>query len=162
MARLSVSVLAACLALAACGGGGTQLTTLHRNALADSVRDFLDQYVETVNRDDFSAILPFYADDEDFHWADGGRIAYPSYQSLVTAFDSLSGVIFDMQFMVDEPKVIPLRPGLATLTATYRQTLVDTAGQEVRWAGAFSAVVAHRDDGWKFLTGHASSTRNPQ
>lgn len=155
MARFVTSTLLACLVLAGCGGG--RFTPLHRQAMADSVRQFLNEYVEAVNRVDFAAIRTFYADAPGFHWADRGRLAYPSYQSLVSTFDSLTGVVTSIRLTVDVPRVVPLRPGLAMLTATYRQSLADTGRQQFRSAGAFSGVVEHRDDGWKFIAGHAST-----
>lgn len=156
MSRIPFASLLISLGLAACQAGG-QLTARHREALADSIRTFINEYVETVNGGDVLALIPYYADDESFHWAEDGRLRYPSHASLVTAFDSLAKTIRSVSLVMDQPKVVPLRPGLAALSATFRQSVTDTSGQVVRFAGAFTTVVEHRGDGWKFLLGHAST-----
>jgi len=162
MSRVPFSTLLASLVLAACQPGGTQFTALQRQALADSVRTFLNEWVETVNRGDVSALVPYYADDDGFHWAEDGRLRYPSHGSLVTAFDSLARTVRGINLVVDQPKIVLLTPELAALSATFRQSISDTSGQVVRFAGAFTTVLQHREDGWKFLLGHASTNPDVQ
>ena len=160
MRRILYPALVIGVVVAACRSGGTQLTARHREALVDSVRTFLSEYVQTVNSGDLSGVVPYYADDESFHWAEDGRLRYPSHASLVSAFDSLVGTIRNVNLVVDQPKIVPLMPGLAALTATYRQSVTDSSGQVLRFAGAFTTLLEHRGDGWKFRLGHAST--NPE
>jgi len=160
MSRISFSALFVSLGLAACQSGGAELTTMHRDALVDSVRTFLTEYVDAVNSGSLSATIPYYADDEGFTWAEDGRLRYPSHGALVTALDSLAGTIRSVSLVVDQPKVVALTPGLAALSVTYRESITDTAGQVARFAGVLTTVVGHREGGWKFLLGHSST--NPE
>ena len=162
MSRVPFATLLTGLVLAACQPGGSQLTTRHRDALADSIRTFLNEFVETVNRGDVSAVIPYTAADDGFNWAEDGRLRYPSHASLVTVFDSLAQAIRTVNLVMDQPKVVPLRPGLVALTATFRQSITDTSGLMVRYAGVLTAVIEHREDGWKFLLGHASTNPDVQ
>lgn len=162
MSRVPFSTLCASLLLAACQPGGTQFTTFHRQALADSVRTVLNEWVETVNRGDVSALIPYYADDDGFHWAEDGRLRYPSHASLATTFDSLARAVRGIDLVVDQPKIVPLVPGLAALSVTFRESITDTSGQVQRVAGAFTTLLQHREDGWKFLLGHGSTNPDVQ
>jgi len=157
MSRIPFLSLLVSLGLAGCQAGRTELTTMHRDALVDSVRTFLNEYVEAANSGNVASLIPFYADEEGFHWAEDGRLRFPSYGSLVTALDSIGGTIRSVSLVADQPKVVPLRPGLAALSVTYRQSITDTAGQVYRFAGVVTAVAAHGDSGWKFLLGHTST-----
>lgn len=157
MARIRIWGLFATFSLAACQPGGTQLTARHHDALVDSIRTFLSEYVETINSGDFSTVTSYYVDHAGFHWAEDGRIRYPSWASLTTTIDSVAGATRSVSLVVDQPKIVPIEPGLAALTATYRQSLTDTAGQVLRSAGAFTGLVEHSADGWKFLLGHTST-----
>lgn len=158
-----MSRIGACIGMAvvlsACGPSGT-MTSAHRQALADSGRRIVRDFAEAMNSGDVKAPLRFFANRSTFHWAEDGRIAYPSYQSVVAVYDSLSGAVSQMDMNVQDPRVVPLAPGLLLVSATYLQRITDTAGTVTRLPGAFTFVAEHGDSGWRFVGGHSSTNRD--
>lgn len=145
-----------CVAAVACGRRGTELSPTHAAAIADSVRQVLDAYTASVNRLDFEAALAYFADSPEFHWAETGRFAYPTYDSLAATFQALQPVITELALAWDDVRVMPLAPGAAVLTAEFRETFADTSGARTSLAGIVTIALRHEDEGWRFVAGHGS------
>ena len=143
--------------LAGCGPTAPPpFTEAHRAAIQDSVLQLLGEFTEMVNDGDLAGMLGVYADDPAFHWVENGGIAYPSYAALVRTFEVLEGTLAELRLSIENPRVLPLAPGVASVTSSYRQFFADTTGAEFDVQGAMTITVVHRPEGWRFLTGHAS------
>ena len=140
----------------------SQLTAEHRIAIEDSVRQFLQEYTAQANSGDLASVLDFYARDPAFHWVENGTITYESHEAVTTAFESLAPRMKELRLGFDEPRVVALGPGVAALTAAYRQMFADTAGAVFDVAGVVTFIAVHREAGWKFIAGHTSQPRTPQ
>lgn len=158
MSRMG-AYLSVAVALAACDGGPT-MTAGHRQALADSGRQVVRDFAAAMNSGDIRTALRFFADEPSFHWAENGRIAYPSYQAVATVYDSLQGALRRLSLTMDDPRIVPLAPGLVFGSSTYRERMTDTAGTVLQFAGVFSFVAEHADSGWTFVGGHGSTARD--
>ena len=141
----------------ACQPSSSQLTESHRIAIEDSVRQFLTEYSDKVNGGDLLDIIPYYANEPGFHWLENGTVSYPSYDSVVTVLEMLAPTVAEIRVKFEEPRVVALAPGVALLTTSFQEFFADTSGTEFEFGGALSIVTVHRDDGWKFLSGHASA-----
>lgn len=158
MSRVSFLV-SSCLLLAACQLSGGRLTQAHRTALQDSVRQTLEAYTAQVNALEWDAAIGYFADDPGFRWAEDGRITYPTYDSVVTTFNALRSVITAIQLHWRTVDVVALGPGAAAVTATFHEAFTDTAGTKTEFSGAVMIALRHQRDGWKFVSGHASSVQ---
>lgn len=145
----------------ACQPGGPGLTEQHRAAIQDSVRQTLEDYTATVNAHNFDAATEYFADDPGFRWAEDGRIAYPSYDSVITTFNTLKNVITEISITWNDVVVTPLGPGTAAMTAMFHEAFTDTAGTTTEYGGAVMIALRHEADGWRFVAGHASSEPRP-
>ena len=61
-----------------------------------------------------------------------------------------------------EPKVVVLGPHGAALTATFEETMTDTAGTQTVVHGAWTAIYERAGDGWKIIQAHQSIVPEPQ
>jgi uncharacterized protein (TIGR02246 family) len=146
-----------------CGApASSQLTAEHGIAIEDSVRQFLQEYAAQANSGDLAGVLDFYASDPAFHWVENGAITYESHKAVTTAFESLAPRVEELRLEFDELRVVALGPGVAALTAAYRQMFSDTAGAVFDVAGVVTFIAVHREVGWKFIAGHTSQPRAPE
>ncbi len=161
-AARSVGLLAAfAVAVSACEiRQATPFTSSHRAAIADSVLVVLNQYADAVNGGNLQDILAFYADDPNFHWVENGSVAYPSHETVATAIANLQGAVRDQHFEMGVPRIVPLAPGVATVSVTVHQYVADTTGAETDVDGMLTLTVVHRASGWRFVSGHLSQ-RSP-
>ncbi len=156
MRRYSVSLVWLGVVIA-CQPSSSQLTESHRSAIEDSVRQFLIEFAERASTGDLTDIIPYYANDPGFHWMENGALSYPSYDSVTATLRRMAPTIAERRFEFEELRVVALAPGAASLSMLFRQFFTDTSGFAFDFGGAMTLIVVHRDDGWKFISGHTSA-----
>lgn len=156
-----VNALAAAALLSACQPGGAGLSEVHAAAIRDSIRQVLVEYAETVNRHDIDGALRYFANRPGFHFAEDGRLAYPTYDSLVTAFNIIDSIIPSIEVTWGDIRVTPLGPGTALASAAFHETFQDTAGTVTELNGIATLALRHGPQGWQFVAGHSSTERSP-
>ena len=144
----------------ACRIGPATLTDDHARAIVDSVHAAFADYVTRLNARDVDSVSRFYADAPGFQWVEDGDLRYSSHAEVRAALGRL-GTSKSLRFSADAPRVVALAPGAATLSVTFDQALVDSAGRGFGVAGAMSIAAVHTPHGWKWLTGHTSLRREP-
>ncbi len=146
-----------CLGVAiACQPSSSQLTESHRSAIEDSVRQFLTEFADQTSTGDLTALIPYYANEPGFHWMENGALSYPSYDSVTATLRRIAPTIAESRFEFEELRVVALAPGTASLSMLFRQFFTDTSGFAFDFGGAMTLIAVHRDDSWKFISGHVS------
>lgn len=158
MARAVLLCIA--LALAGCQPRDVALTPAHSRAMVDSVRGMLQDYTALVNARQWDSVAGYFANDPGFRWVEDGRVTYPSYDSVVTTFGAIGAMIRSIELGWSDVAVTPIAPGAAALTATFQETLTDTAGVRVDLRGIVTIALRHERGGWRFVVGHASSPQH--
>lgn len=143
----------------AAGGGDASFDEARRAAIVDSVRTTLDEFVDAVEAGDWTGLASFYADDPRFRWLEDGRVAYDSHAAVVESLAGVGASFSHGTLEYSDVRITPLAPGLAALTAGFRQTLVGSDGGGFSFSGVLGATLVHTADGWRFLSGHTSTAR---
>jgi hypothetical protein len=147
---------AAVLALAACNRP-QPLTDAQKTALADSVDQvaarMMASFAVHATPENY---LSYYVRGNDWVHAEYGMV-YPTYDSLVKAVrafwrpgTSMRGSLSDKHFTV-------LSRDVVVLTAMIGATMRDSAGAEMPFREAWTAVFHRTADGWKIAADHEST-----
>lgn len=153
------SLIVAALA-AACTIAPAGLTDDHGRAIVDSVGAAFADYVARFNARDIDSVSRFYSNAPDFQWLEDGQPRYASRSEVRAALDRLN-VYRDVRFTADPPTIVALGPGAASITVTFDQALVDSAGGGTGVVGAMSIAAVRTPAGWKWRAGHTSLRRDP-
>lgn len=156
-----VSAMLIILGVACDGRSSAELSAEHAAAITDSVRALLADYEEQVRAGAWDRVLDFYAEDPRFHWLEDGTLAYSSRDEIGSSLEWLASRFSDVQTSFEDPRVVPLAPGVAHVASPFRQSFVTGGGDTVSISGVVTAIAVRTDDGWKLLAGH-SSTPNPE
>ncbi len=132
------------------------LSAAHRTAIIDSVRPVVAAWTDAMNHRDAAAAARYYSDDPAFRWIENGEIRYTSPAEVVAAMSEVFPSLRTFDLHLVEPTITPVAPGAASVTASFTQTMTDTAGKVVGIAGAVSFTMVHADSGWRILVGHSS------
>jgi ketosteroid isomerase-like protein len=142
--------------IAACAPKEAPLSAERAGAITDSVRTTLDAYRDRLNATDRDSLVRFYDDDPRFTLAADGKIATHTVAQVRAEFDGLSSFkVWHIEYK--NPVIVPLSPGLASVSAEYAMTLTDSAGKGPAFGGAMTLLWIHTRSGWKILNGHSSS-----
>lgn len=133
------------------------LTGERATAIRDSLRGFLAAYSASVERGDWDAVGALYSEDPGFVWIEDGRVAYDSAAEVRASLAGMAGVIRSARTEFHSIRVLPLAPGLATISSEFRHTFAMEGGDDLELTGALTATVAHEEGGWRFLSGHTST-----
>jgi hypothetical protein len=80
--------------------------------------------------------------------------------SIVAALHSFDSAFTDIEFDLADARIDPLAPGLAGVSATYRQAFHSQDGPAYTLKGAVTFTMIHRNGGWQVLYGHTSTERD--
>lgn len=149
------------MALAACRSAPPPFDAAAQRAVADSVRATFADYVARLNARDIDSVIRFYSHDSSFVWMEDGMVRYRTPDDIRKELARLPSYK-QVRFSFDAPLVIALGPGAATLTSTFDQALLDSAGGGFAVVGAMTIAARHTPAGWKWATGHTSVRREPK
>ena len=137
-----------------CAPPGGALTSSHAAAMQDSVRSALATYQRYSASAEWDSLVGLYRDDSTFSWIEDGRRSRSA--AVRKTLTSIPGLKVETAY--DSTEIIPLAPGIASVTANYRTTFVG-ANPPVQFHGAISMIWKHDAGGWKIWSGHSSGPR---
>jgi len=140
----------------ACSAPSVTLTDAHALAIGDSLRTTLASYAGSANAADRDSLIRFYNDSPEFLWAANGKIGTRSVSAMRTVFASLAPYK-SWHVEYKDPVIHALAPGIASVATEYEQTLADSAGRTITYAGALTMIWVNTTAGWKIVEGHSSS-----
>lgn len=143
------------------GGAQSALTPAHATALTDSARTTLASWREAVNALDADRVAAHYLADSTFRWLEDGVVRYRHPLEVANAIRELAGTIRRTELLLDGTVLTPLAPGVVAVTTGFAQKIEDQEGRVGGFAGAMSAILVHREEGWVFQLGHTSSGGGP-
>ncbi|MDH3497686.1 MAG: hypothetical protein OER21_13070 [Gemmatimonadota bacterium] len=156
LVRRCITTGALLVAATACAPASPHLTDTHAAAIRDSVQQTLAQiqrYSAAGLRD---STARFYADTSVFRWVEDGRVQYRSVTEIREALAALGSTVrFETTF--EDTDVLPLAPGVASVVTRFETRFVDSLAAAFTFGGMITMTLIHRPDGWRILTGHASS-----
>lgn len=136
-------------------------TAAHRAAIVDSVTDMLTAFRAAAGSLDPDSLSRFYVADSTFRWIEDGAVRYTSRDDIAAAVRGLRGSVQRSRLLYDGTVITPLAPGIASVVTGFAQQFTMADGSQGGFAGAMTAVVVHRAEGWQFLGGHTSSAAAP-
>lgn len=143
----------ATLASAGCTPSSPTLTPSHAAAVQDSVRAALADFGRYAAVAQWDSLLGLYSTDSSFRWIENGtRHRFAAVRQAMTSMPP--GVRVETTY--DSTEVVPLAPGLATLT-TYYETRFVGSTPAVHFGGAISMIWAHEPAGWRIRGGQSAS-----
>lgn len=143
--------------LAACQPTDAQLPLDEARAAAirDSVTAALAEFRTLSNAAEWDRVLPFYSASPDFRFFENGELQYRSAEDVRSALASLPpGMRIETTY--SEVEVLPVRPGLATVSATFESTAT-VSGGGFSYGGMVTMLWGHESGGWRILSGHSSA-----
>jgi ketosteroid isomerase-like protein len=163
MTRLLSLLIMPALLLAGCAPKSqAPLSADHSRAISDSIHNTLVAYAGRMDVADRDSLIRFYADDPRFAWAADGQVATHSVAQVRAQFTALAGFP-RWHVKYRNPAIVPLAPGVASVTTEYDMSLTDSAGKRIAFKGALTMLWVNTPGGWKILGGHSSSPpRQPQ
>lgn len=129
--------------------------------VAPEVKASLEQYAAKVNAHDATGAGEFYADDQGFHWVEGGRTVYQNRAEAITGLTNFLGGFPESRFEVYDIKVVMLDEESAVVTAKFSQTVAANGQASMKFEGVMTLAMAKRDDSWKIVAGHKSANVFP-
>jgi len=157
MKQRATCAAAALITMTACGAASTKLTPAHRDAIVDSVQTMVSAWRDAFNARDFARAASFYATDSAFRWFENGDLKFASAAALRDTMLAEAPTFRSLSMSLQGVTITPVAPGVAEFSATFTETVVDTAGKTMGIAGAVSATAVHGGSGWRFLVGHSST-----
>jgi len=140
----------------------TAFTAAHRSAIVDSVNTMLTAFRQAAGSLDPDSVARFYVTDSTFRWIEDGVIRYTSRDQIAAAYRGVVGTVTATRLLYDGTVITPLAPGVASVVTGFAQQFTMRDGLSGGFAGAVTAVVVHRAEGWQFLSGHTSSAGVPR
>jgi uncharacterized protein (TIGR02246 family) len=160
---ITVPVLAGLLLLTvSCSNPFAPTTPGSENTtVAPEVKASVEQYAAKVNAHDATGAGEFYADDQGFHWVEGGRTVYQNRGEAITGLTNFLAGFSDSRFEVYDIKVVMLDEESAIVTTKFSQTVAANGQASLKFEGAMTLGMAKRDDTWKIVAGHKSASVFP-
>ena len=130
--------------------------------VAPEVKASLEQYAAKVNAHDAAGAGEFYADDQGFHWVEGGRTVYQNRGEAITGLTNFLAGFPESRFEVYDVKVVMLDEESAVVTTKFSQTVAANGQASLKFEGAMTLAMAKRAGTWKIVAGHKSANVFPR
>ncbi len=154
--RTLSSVLGLSVLLAGCAGiGDGELTDAERAALGDSIRQFANEMVETIDGHDVDGFIGYHLDGPDFAWASRGEVT-PLESHRASMKEYFPGVGRNVHFTLGESTVHVLGRDAAVATSVIHSTNVGEDGEPTSGHEVWSIVVQRIEGEWKVVQVHES------
>ena len=161
-----VPVLTLSLLLTGCAPTGdpeltdAALTPAERTALADSIRQFANEMVETIDGHDVDGFIGYHVDGPDFAWASRGEVT-PLEGHRESMKEYFPGVGKNVHFTLGESRVHVLSRDAAVATSFIHSTNIGEDGETTNAHEVWSIVVQRIDGEWKVVAVHESYPPRP-
>lgn len=128
-----------------------------RMALENSAREAFTSYSGLIREGKYAEAATFYADDPRFVWVEDGAIKYDSQAQIKRALEGIgsSGVV---QTSFGRPSMWALSDMQVMMFAKFRTTVDKGGKKEFTYSGAITVVMEDTEEGWRFISGHSSSS----
>jgi hypothetical protein len=147
------TLLAGALALAACVRIDRASTT---ESMKQGVTALTDSIAADLRKEGPSAWLRYFEQTSGFFMASDGAMAFPSNDSATKAVRNIALVLKHLDLRWGALRIDSLTPGMAQLGAPFDETMIDSAGKEVKISGYFTAIAQRGEAGWKLRNAHWS------
>lgn len=155
--RLALALL---LGLAAAGPAALraeEMPEAQATAIRQGVQATLDAHGKLSAAGSWEALMRLYADEPRFRWMSNGTIVARSVDEIRKTFLALPpGSRFETTYQ--DVEITPLAPGVAQMAAPFHTRVVDPKSGGYAFGGFLTMILVERADGWKILSGHASSS----
>ena len=139
---------------AACQRPAPTLTEQQQAAIADTIRQLADTYMQDIRAVDFDRVMAAYG--PELVWAENSVLA-ANRDSLVTAWRAILATWREVTRAAwGGTHVKVLGPDAAVISAAFDWAGVDTVGAAMGTRGAWTAVYVRTDAGWKIAHAHES------
>jgi len=125
-------------------------------AIRQGVQATLDAYHELSAAGKWDALMRLYADDARFRWVTNGTVVARSVEEIHKGL-SAQPAGSRAETTYQDVEITLLAPGVAQVATPYQTRLVDAKGGAFTFGGFLTMIFVERADGWKILSGHASS-----
>lgn len=155
------ALLPACLAVS-CGAHiissqSQSLTAAQFAMVSKGARTFAMDVARDVTSEGPAAWRKHFADSPSFFMASEGRLVFPDNVSAAAGIEQLSRTIPHIELTWgDDLRVDPLTPDLAVVAASWREVLVNQAGERTGESGYFTGVAEQQAGRWRFRNAHWS------
>ncbi|MEP6571762.1 MAG: hypothetical protein ABJD11_03670 [Gemmatimonadota bacterium] len=161
--NLLLSALCMVITLDSCGRPAAPLDHVAAADVRQGAMKMARAIPEALAQKGPEAWLDFFTGDSSFYMASDGPLEFPSLDSARTAVRGLAMHVRRIELRWGAVRVDSLSPSLATIAASFDETLFDTAGLPASFAGYFTGVAEQVDTGWKLRSAHWSlTTPSPQ
>lgn len=126
------------------------------DSVRQGVQATLDTYRELSAAGKWDALMRLYADDARFRWVTNGTVVARSVAEIHKGL-SAQPAGSRAETTYQDVEITQLAPGLAQVATPFQTRLVDAKGGAFTYGGFLTMVLVERADGWKILSGHASS-----
>jgi hypothetical protein len=159
--RPNVAIAAGALALlGACptaDEGPRPMTAVHAAAIRDSVQTTIDAFLRHAAAAQWDSLAALYDDSPDFRWLEQGLVRYRSVAQIREELRR-RGPDTRIETSFLDTKIVVLGPGAASVATAFHTRFVDPRNPGgLEFGGVMTMVLAHREAGWKFVSGHTSS-----
>ena len=133
-----------------------ELSQAQAAAIRQGAQATLDAYRELAAAGRWDALMQLYADDPGFRWVESGTVVARAGDEIRHHLKELpAGTHVENTYQ--DTEITPVAPGAAVVTTLFQTRLVDPKGGGYSFGGAMTLTLVQRGDGWKILSGHASS-----
>ncbi len=129
--------------------------------VSPEVKSAIEQYVAKINAHDATGAGEFYADEQDFHWIENGRVEYETRTAAITGLTNFFGGFPESHFEAYEVKVSMLSDDAAVATFKFTQTVAANGQASLKFEGTMTLAMADREGDWKIIVGHRSAATFP-
>lgn len=128
----------------------------HAAAIRDSVHAMLTAFERYSAARQWDSVATLYVADSSLRWIENGRLVMRSRSALEQTLRSLPPTT-SIETVYDTLEITPIAPGVASVLTYYHTTFKDSSHGNATFGGLLTMTIVHRPDGWRFLSGHASS-----
>ena len=157
MKKGSIFIFFYCLLVAtACQKQSTEkLSIAQQTAIADTIKQLVKVIEEGVNNLDLDSEFRIFTDDQDFTFAEDGKI-FPPKDSMRVLFEPIYGSFEQMTFAWDTMRIVVLGPSSAVFTGAGQYSYTTKNGTSTKGNVVGTYIFAKRENRWQLIHGHAS------
>jgi hypothetical protein len=125
-------------------------------SMKQGVTSMMDSISSDLRAQGPPAWLRYFDRSPGFFMASDGSMAFPSNDSAARAMPNIVAVLKHADLRWGAIRIDSLTPGLAQLSTSFDETMIDSAGKEMKISGYFTALAHRGEDGWKLRNAHWS------
>jgi hypothetical protein len=125
-------------------------------AVREGIQATLDAYRELAAAGRWDDLVKLYVEDPRFRWVESGAVVARSVGEIRRYLATLpAGARIETTF--EETEILAASPGVAEVVTRFRTRVADAQGRGYSFGGVMTMTLVQHREGWKILSGHASS-----